>query len=264
MRVAVRADVFHRALKSTVFAASRDFDPRRPAFSGVLLDVSPTAFRVVATDGYRLALFESGDGYNCLEPLTAILLASDLAGLKLSRASGDTIRIAVNAAEAVIQSEKAAFNVPVIQARFPNYLAVFPNPKEQGVINLYCEKAAFVKTLMEARQKTTRKNRNVFFWARSEYIFLAAENAGTILPEKVAARCDHSTLFGVFNSDYLRDAVQALPAGDIKIRFVLPEAGRPVSSATELSPADQSHNVIRQLVMPCWRPFVYALPGFDS
>jgi DNA polymerase-3 subunit beta len=264
MRVTVRADIFHRALKSTVFAASRDFDPRRPAFSGVLLEVSPTTFRAVATDGYRLALFESDDGHDCREPMAAILLASELSGLKFPRASGATIKIAVNDAEAIIQHEKAGFSVPVIQARFPNYLAVFPNPKEQGVINLYCEKAAFVKTLMEARQKTTRKNRNVFFWARSEYIFLAAENAGAIPPEKVAARCDHSTLFGVFNSDYLRDAVQALPSGDIKIRFVLPEAGCPVSSATELSPADQSCNVIRQLVMPCWRPFVYALPGFDS
>jgi hypothetical protein len=33
MQLAIRADVFHRALKSTAFAASRDFDPRRPAFS---------------------------------------------------------------------------------------------------------------------------------------------------------------------------------------------------------------------------------------
>ena len=78
MQVAVRVDVFHRALKSTAFAASRDFDPRRPAFSGVLLDVSPSKFRTVATDGYRLAYFESSDGYDCREPMTAILSAREI------------------------------------------------------------------------------------------------------------------------------------------------------------------------------------------
>ena len=262
MQLAIRADVFHRALKSTAFAASRDFDPRRPAFSGVLLDVTPRKFRVVATDGYRLALFESGDGHDCRESATAILSARELVDLKLPRRSDAIIKIAVNDAEAVIQHEKAAFHVPVIQARFPYYFDVFP-PIE-GSITLRCEKAEFFKALMNARQKTTRQNRNVFFWARPEYIFLAAESAGTIPPEKVAARCDHSTLFGVFNSNYLRDAVQALPSGDIQILVPLPETGRSIYRAMELSPANQSHGVIRQLVMPCRFPFVPVLPGFDA
>jgi len=261
-QIEIRADVFHRALKSTAFAASRDYDPCRPAFSGVLLDASPTKFRTVATNGYRLALFETDDGYDCREPMTAILSARELSELKLPRTSGTVIKIAANDTEAVIQHEKAGFSVPVIQAHYPNYLAVFP--KGQIAVSMYCEKTAFVKTLMEARQKTTRQNRNVFFWARPEYIFLAAESAGTIPPEKVAARCDHSTLFGVFNSNYLRDAVQALPSGDMQIRVPLPETGRSIYRAIELSPANQSHGVIRQLVMPCWRPFVYALPGFDT
>jgi len=262
MQLAIKADVFHRALKSTAFAASRDFDPRRPAFSGVLLDASPTKFRVVATDGYRLALFETDDGYDCREPVTAILSARELVELKLPRASNVIFKITINDTEAVIQREKAGFSVPVIQAHYPNYLAVFP--KGQIAVSVYCEKTAFVKTLMEARKKTTRQNRNIFFWMRPKYIFLAAESAGTIPPEKVAARCDHSTLFGVFNSNYLRDAVQALPSGDIQIRVPLPETGPSIYRAIELSPANQSHGVIRQLVMPCWRSSIPPLPGVDS
>jgi len=261
MRIAIRADVFHRALKTTAFAASRDFDARRPAFSGVLLDVSPTAFRVVATDGYRLALFEADDGYDCREPMTAILSARELSELKLPRASGTVIKIAANDTEAVVQHEKAAFSVPVIQAQYPNYLGVFP--PVQGSVTLRCEKAEFFKALMNARQETTRQSRNVFFWTRPGCIAVSAEIAGTIPPEKVAAQCEHST-FGVFNSNYLRDALQALPGGDMQIRFAPPNAGRPIYSAMELSPANQSHGVIRQLVMPCWRPFVYAMPGFDT
>jgi len=261
MRIAIRADVFHRALKTTTFAASRDFDPRRPAFSGVLLDASPTKFRVVATDGYRLALFETDDGHDCREPVTAILSARELVELKLPRASNVIFKIAINDAEAVIQHEKTGFSVPVIQAQYPNYLGVFP--PVQGSITLRCEKAEFFKALMNARQETTRQSRNVFFWTRPGCIAVSAEIAGTIPPEKVAAQCEHST-FGVFNSNYLRDALQALPGGDMQIRFAPPNAGRPIYSAMELSPANQSHGVIRQLVMPCWRPFVYALPGFDT
>ena len=261
MQVAVKADVFCRALKTTVFAASRDFNPRRPAFSGVLLDASPTKFRVVATDGYRLALFETDDGHDCREPVTAILSARELVELKLSRSSGAIIKITVSGAEAVIQHEKAGFPVPVIQAQYPNYLAVFP--KEQGSITLRCERTAFLKTLLDARRETTRQNRNVFFWTRPGCIAMSAEIAGTVLPCKLEAQCNDS-MFGVFNSSYLRDAVQALPGGDMQIRFAPPNAGRPIYSAMELSPANQSHGVIRQLVMPCWRPFVYALPGFDT
>jgi len=259
MQLAIRADVFYRAVKSTAFAASRDFDPRRPAFSGVLLDVSPTAFRVVATDGYRLALFESGDGHDCRESATAILSARELVELKLPRASNAIFKITINDTEAVIQYEKAGFSVPVIQAQYPYYFDVFP--PVQGSITLRCEKAEFFKALMNARQKTTRQNRNVFLWTRPGFIAVSAEIAGTVLPGKVAAQCEHST-FGVFDSNYLRDALQALPNGNIQIRFAPPGEKRLISSAVEISPVG-SRDVIRHLVMPCWRLFVYALPEFD-
>ena len=256
MQLAIRADVFYRAVKSTAFAASRDFDARRPAFSGVLLDVSPSKFRAVATDGYRLALFESGDGHDCRESATAILSARELVDLKLPRRSDAIIKIAVNDAEAVIQHEKAAFHVPVIQARFPYYFDVFP-PIE-GSITLRCEKAEFFKALMNARQKTTRQNRNVFLWTRPGFIAVSAEIAGTVLPEKVAAQCEHST-FGVFNSNDLRDALQALPNGDIQIRFAPPGEKRLISSAVEISPVG-SRDVIRHLVMPCRPLSIPVLP----
>ena len=105
-QVAIRADVFHRALKTTAFAASRDFDPCHPAFSGVLLRVFPTAFCAVATDSYRLAYFKSANDHDCREPMTAILSARELSELKLPRTSGTVIKIAANDTEAVIQHER--------------------------------------------------------------------------------------------------------------------------------------------------------------
>jgi DNA polymerase III sliding clamp (beta) subunit (PCNA family) len=261
MQITVKADIFHRALKSTAFAASRDFDPRRPAFSGVLLDASPTKFRVVATDGYRLALFETDDGYDCREPMTAILSARELSELKLPRALGTVIKIAANDTEAVIQHEKAGFSVPVIQARYPNYFAVFP-PIE-GSVALRCEKAEFVKALIAARQKTTRKNRSVFFWIRPGFIAVAAENANTISPVRIEARSDYS-MDGIADCNYLLDAAQALPTGDVQIRIVPPYERRLISNAIELSPVVQSPFTIRQLVMPCWRSSIPPLPGVDS
>ena len=261
MQVAVRVDVFHRALKSTAFAASRDFDPRRPAFSGVLLDVSPSKFRTVATDGYRLAYFESSDGYDCREPMSAILSARELVKLKLPRASSAVIKIAANDTEAVIQHENADFPVPVIQARYPYYFDVFP-PIE-GSVALRCEKAEFVKALITARRETTRKNRNVFFWVRPGFIAVAAENANTISPVRIEARSDYS-MDGIADCNYLLDAAQALPAGEMQIRLVPPYEKRLVSNAIELSPANQSPFTIRQLVMPCWRSSIPPLPGVDS
>jgi DNA polymerase III sliding clamp (beta) subunit (PCNA family) len=261
MQVAVRADVFYRAVKSTAFAASRDFNPRRPAFSGVLLDVVPKAFRAVATDGYRLAYFNSDGGHDCRETMTVILLASELAELKLPRTSGVKIEIAANDTEAVIQHEKAAFSVPVIQAQYPYYFDVFP--PVQSAITLHCEKAEFLKALMDVRSETTRQNRNVFFWTRPGCIAFAAQDKTILSPVRIAAQCDYSAS-GVVNANFLRDAVQALPPGGIQIRFAPPVEGRPIFSAIELSPADQSHITTRQLVMPCRLPFVPALPGFDA
>jgi len=257
MQVAIKADVFYRAVKSTAFAASKDFNPRRPAFSGTLLDVTPKAFRVVATDGYRLAYFKADDGHDCREPATAILSARELADLKLPRASGVIIKIAVNDAEAVIQHEKAAFSVPVIQAQYPYYFDVFP--PVQSSIALYCEKAEFLKALMDARRDTTRQNRNVFFWTRPGCVAFAAQDATILSPVRIAARCDHSAS-GVFNANFLRDAVQALPAGSMQIRLAMPDAERPIRDAMELSSVKQSDNAIRQLVMPCRPPSIPALP----
>jgi len=261
MQLAIRADVFHRALKTTTFAASRDFDFKRPAFSGVLLDASPTKFRVVATDGYRLALFETDDGYDCQEPVTAILSARELVELKLPRASNVIFKIAINDAEAVIQHEKAGLSVPVIQAQYPYYFYVFP--PVQGSITLRCEKAEFLRALMDARRETTRQNRNVFFWTRPGCVAFAAQDKTILSPVRIAAQCDYSAS-GVVNANFLRDAVQAIPSKGVQIRFAKPEAERPIYDAIELSSADQLGNVIRQLVMPCRLPFIPALPGFDS
>jgi DNA polymerase III sliding clamp (beta) subunit (PCNA family) len=261
MQLAIRADVFHRALKSTAFATSRDFDPRRPAFSGVLLDVSPSKFRTVATDGYRLAYFESSDGYDCREPMSAILSARELVKLKLPRVSSAVIKITANDTEAVIQHEKAGFPVPVIQARYPYYFYVFP-PIE-GSVALRCEKAEFVKALIAARRETTRKNRSIFFWVRPGFIAVAAENANTISPVRIEARSDYS-MDGIADCKYLLDAAQALPTGDVQIRIVPPYERRLISNAIELSPVVQSPFTIRQLVMPCWRSSIPPLPGVDS
>ena len=261
MQLAIRADVFYRAVKSTAFAASRDFDARRPAFSGVLLDVSPSKFRAVATDGYRLALFESGDGHDCRESATAILSARELVDLKLPRRSDAIIKIAVNDAEAVIQHEKAAFHVPVIQARFPYYFYVFP-PIE-GSITLHCERKQFIEALQSAKKQTTRKNRSVFFWIRPGFIAVAAEEANTVTPIRVTAQCEYS-MDGIANCDYLLDAAQALPVGEMQIRLVSPYERRLVSHAIELSSANQSPFTIRQLVMPCWRSSIPPLPGVNS
>jgi DNA polymerase-3 subunit beta len=260
MQVKVRADIFHHALKSTAFAALRDIDLRHPVFSGILVDVAPEAFRVVATDVHRLAYFESSEGYECSEPATVVLIAKRLAALKLPRTPSVTIKIGISDAEAIIQAGTETFRVPVIQARYPNYFTVFPPTR--GAITLHCEKTEFAKALMSARQATTRNNRSVFLWTRPGCVALGAENTTPVRPYKLAAECDYSTS-GVFNANYLRDAVQALPAGEIQIRFTPPDAGRPIYNVIELSPASQSRTVIRQLVMPCWRSSIPPLPGVD-
>jgi len=259
-QIEIRADVFHRALKTTAFAASRDFDFKRPAFSGVLLDVTPKAFCAVATDGYRLAYFNSDGGHDCREPVTAILSARELVELKLPRASNVIFKITINDVEAVIQHEKAGFSVPVIQAQYPYYFDVFP--PVQGATTLHCEKAEFLKALMAARRETTRQNRNVFFWTRPGCVAFAAQDKTILSPVRIAAQCDYSAS-GVVNANFLRDAVQAIPSKGVQIRFAKPEAERPIYDAIELSSADQLGNVIRQLVMPCRLPFIPALPGFD-
>jgi DNA polymerase III sliding clamp (beta) subunit (PCNA family) len=259
MRIEVQADTFRRALKSTVFAALREPDRRNPAFAGILLDVSPTTFRVVATDGYRLAYFESSDGFDCREPVTVILPAKEIANLKLSRPSN--IKIGVGDTEVIIQTGTETFRVSIVQTRYPNYSAVFPSA--HGSITLHCDKKQFVEALQSVKKQTTRKNRSVFFWIRPGFIAVAAENANTISPVRIEARSDHS-VDGIANCDYLLDAVRVLPAGDVQIRFTPPEPRRPVSSAMELSPTNQSHEIIRQLVMPCWRSAIPRLPGVDS
>jgi len=259
MRVEINSDVLRLALKTTLFAALRDFDPRRPAFSSILLDATPKKFRVVATDGYRLALFETGDGHNCLEPTTAILSAKHLADLKLPRAS-DVI-ISVNETEAAFQVGMETFHVPIVQARYPYFWNVFP--PVQGSSVLHCEKKQFVDALMSARKMTSRKNRTVYFWVRPGCIAVAAVNTDTLSPCKIEAQSEIS-VDGVFDCDFLLDAVRALPAGNLQIRFIPPVEGRPISNPLELSPANQSGNAIRQLVMPCWRSSIPALPGVDS
>jgi DNA polymerase-3 subunit beta len=124
---------FKRVLDKADFAmASNDV---RYYLNGMLIEVEPTLLRAVATDGFRLALYELAierqpsitKRFNVILPRKSVIELQKLLGDEV------TIRISMSGTQFRAQVGDVRFTTKLIDARFPEYNRVIPPPPEHMV-----------------------------------------------------------------------------------------------------------------------------------
>jgi len=210
--------------------------------NGMLWELAASTFRVVATDGHRLALASNDvEGLNVQEEIQAILPRKGVIELsRLLDTPDEAIDLVLGKNHVRVASEAFTFTSKLVEGKFPNYQQVIPVGGDKIIIGDRQElKHAFGRTAILSNEKY----RGVRLMLENAQLTLVANN-----PEQEEAE-DHvnvdyegDSLEVGFNISYLQDVTNVL--GSEKVKITLSDAN---SSALIQDADDESASYV---VMP--------------
>lgn len=185
--------------------------------NGMLWELSDTTFRVVATDGHRLALAAKDiSGLKPGEDIQAILPRKGVIELNRLLDGGEqSIDVVLGKNHVRIKSEAFTFTSKLVEGKFPNYQQVIPLGGDKIILGERLElKDAFGRTAILSNEKY----RGVRLLLEPGQLTLVANN-----PEQEEAE-DHvsvdyegDSLEVGFNISYLQDVTNVLDSEKVKI-----------------------------------------------
>lgn len=219
--IEIEQSVLKEAIQLTSFAVSRD--ETRYVLNGILIVVKGDVFRCVATDGRRLAYFESKLSVKQKKEVEIIIpskAAQEL--LKLLTWEGE-VKVAVFQNKVIFSVGETFLSATLIEGKFPNYEQVIPKNKtttaeiERNEL-LQCVRRAALLTSTEApAAKLDFLKGRVMITARTPNLGEAKE--------EVASRMEGKEMTIGFNPDYLMDVLKNLDVENIT--FSLSESDKP-------------------------------------
>lgn len=227
--VVVGGEELREALGRVMFAAARD--ALRPALTGVLMEQQKSGLRLVATDGFRLALTKlgvsgSGEVGRALVPARAMGEVARLLG-------GEKVRISLcpKSSQAMFAGEETMVVTQLLAGAFPEYEKIIP-AKFAGSVEVEREE---LLSALRAVQIFARESSNVVKWeVGSEGIRLSAET-----PEKgeadarVAGKLEGEGGEIVFNGRFVMDYLAASEAERVRLAFSGPMKPGKLSDAAD-------------------------------
>lgn len=217
--VCLEQGMLRRLIELTSFAmANQDV---RYYLNGLLLELSASGLRAVATDGHRLAFAEClmetsvSDGIRqAIVPRKGVLEL-----MRILSAGKEEIQLALSPHAIQARFPAIRFTSKLIDGRYPDYVGVIPDPE-------MCDKIALVNREL-LRQSLTRaailaneKHRAVRLVLGAQGLRIVAKNPEQEeAEEELEAEYVGEPLEVGFNASYLIEAISAVPAELVQIYF---------------------------------------------
>jgi DNA polymerase-3 subunit beta len=122
----LKLDEFYEAINETVFAAS--LNTSRPVLSGVLMIVSGTEVKLVATDSYRLAekkiqaLKKVDEEVSCIIPAKTMIELGKI----ISKSEEKEVKVNISNNQILFTSDGIELISRLIEGKFPDYEKIIP------------------------------------------------------------------------------------------------------------------------------------------
>lgn len=237
------AAALRKLIDSTAFSmAQQDV---RYYLNGMLLEVTPTGLRSVATDGHRLALadmpLESGAAEADAEKLQIILPRKGVMELtRLLGEAGETVAVRINRNHLRVELPQFVFTSKLVDGKFPDYDRVVPKNNKSRMI---ADKEVLRQALARVLVLSNEKYRGVRLQFSTTGLTLQTNNPEQEeAEEEVAVNFQGEPLEIGFNITYLLDIL-----GNISGTSVQVELGDSNSSALLQDEADTKATYV---VMP--------------
>lgn len=205
--------IFKKMIKLTHFAMAHQ--DSRYYLNGIFFKTSKNSIRMVATDGYRLAMSEIIIEDALLMPKSIIIpRKSILEILNLLNTNQDKLQISIHNHYIHIQIGQYTFNSQLIEATFPNYLNVFP--KEPKNI-LEIDRIILKNALRRASILSHIKHRIVNLDLTMNQLKITTYNFDQDTSEEtLKISYSNENIQISFNVDYLLDVINAIDSQNLK------------------------------------------------
>lgn len=209
--------------------------------NGMLFDLRKGVLRAVATDGHRLALFQTaqetqvGADRQLLLPRKAVIELQ-----RLLEDSDEEVSLELGRSHVRLHRPDVVFTSNLIDGRFPDYEAVMPIGADKRV---RVNRAELRDALMRAAILSNEKYRGVRLEISKQQIKIVAHNAEQEeAVEEIAADSAVDKLEISFNVTYVQEALAALRSDDVELHL------RDGNSSCLISDADDDS--ARHVIMP--------------
>ncbi len=217
-----------KALARVRYAAAQE--EYRAIFRGIQLELDDARLRAVATDGFRLALYDAEGG----GALTAKFVLPARSADELVRLIKDAqvpLKLAVGEGRLRVEGERFRTAIALMEGSFPDYQRVIPG---QFVLEATLDAEALRQAIERLRVLADRQSQRVDLAFSEGALELAAEGeygrGREALPAEVQGEVP---LVAAFNAHYLGDALKGLKG---PVRFKLSGAQTPSVLTSEEEP----------------------------
>jgi DNA polymerase-3 subunit beta len=242
---AIDAKRFREGVNATIFAASSE-EARGAVLMGTLLEIAGDRLSLVATDGYRLAKWETPLLRAIDDPGTVKYIVPSRALAEAARNLGGAESIEVSALgpsgnQLAFAAQNASIVVRLVDGQYPNYGQVIPSQFDRSVsVNTSALIAGLRRAELVAGDRASMVKMNV---SNSRLIITAnSDTTGTAYEElEVDQTGDDLTI--AFNARYLVEILSHIDAPQIVMEFLGP------LSPAAIRPSDVVEGVSQMYVL---------------
>ena len=212
----IASTAFKHALGQVVIAASKE--PQKHHLNAVLMTSTETGLRLVATDGYRMAMREMpGGGSNSLDQF--LIPSRALSELQRLLDISDEVNVRFSDTEATFQTPTMTLSTRLINAQYPPYLGIIPKDSTNiAVVNR--------EEILDALRRTgvlASETAPVRIQMSKEGLRLTVTLPdGSTSVEDIDTQFTGEEITVAFNADYLAGGVDACGTEEVSIATSLP------------------------------------------
>ncbi len=226
----VKQGELKRLIDRTSFAmAQQDV---RYYLNGMLWELSKDVFRVVATDGHRLAMCSLETNIDVSEPTQVILPRKGVTELaRLLQAEDEEIKVVIGSNHLRATMSDYTFTSKLVDGKFPEYSRVLPKSSDKIVVGSRDElRQAFARTAILSNEKY----RGIRLVLSDESLQILANNPEQEEAEEVVS-VDYAgdSLEVGFNVSYLLDVLSVISGDTVKLSLSDPNSSALLEEAED-------------------------------
>lgn len=219
----IRRERLMRALELVTFAAMSAKETSRLNLTGVDITLRGERARLVATNGYRLALkeevleSEAPEGEFLVDADALKDLHSVLGGL-----TDETVTLLTNAGHLFFQTPQVIYLARLIQEEYPDVERVIPR---ENPIGLHLSREAFLSALQRAEITTAPESGAVIFEVQDGTLKIHSSSAEKGQSEELVPLLKPAASLKIsFRGEYLIDALRRMKSSEVVLWLKDPES----------------------------------------
>lgn len=208
-------NVLRDMIGRTLFAIA--VDESRPILTGCLMEIGQQEMRVVALDGFRLALRRE-DIVGPQEPVSAVVGGKILGDIsKILSESEDPVSICVSRSHMQLEVGRTRIVARLLEGEFIRYRQILPEEWQTRITVSRSElSSAIDRASLIAREG---KNNLVCFKIDGEQLEITSNSESGDVQEQIAIETEGKDLSIAFNVRYITDVLKALSDDTVRMRF---------------------------------------------